>query len=325
MYFDLKKYLNKGKLYNFFTGARGCGKTFSFKVTAIERFKESGGQFVYLRRYASELEPKKIASFFDEPALKKKFPDDQIIVENDTAFINGHPFGYFRSLSRQLTDKGIQTFDDVTLVCMDEFIIAKNRLNYLPNEPELFEDALENISRLRDVQYVLLSNAVTMINPYYLFYNIRFTPNSPNVYNRGDILAVRIDSAEYSAYKANTRRGKVLAGTKYFDYAFMNEARFDNETNLERKTVDARLLAAVEISGRNLGIWKSVKFGKYYISEHSKGARIKYVFDFAETNAAGIMINYKSAIMKNVMRAAAQGRLYYENQTCKNLFLKIIK
>lgn len=66
MFFDLRKYYKMGYLYNFFIGARGCGKTFSIKETTTDDFLETGEQFVYARRYDKEIENKKLKTFYDD-------------------------------------------------------------------------------------------------------------------------------------------------------------------------------------------------------------------------------------------------------------------
>ena len=66
MFFDIRKYYKMGYLYNFFIGARGCGKTFSIKETTTDDFLATGEQFVYARRYDKEIENKKLQSFYDD-------------------------------------------------------------------------------------------------------------------------------------------------------------------------------------------------------------------------------------------------------------------
>ena len=66
-----------GKTLNFIIGGRGIGKTYSMKRRCIKRFLRSGKQFIYLRRYQSEL--KKIHQFFNDIALE--FPKLKLMVK----------------------------------------------------------------------------------------------------------------------------------------------------------------------------------------------------------------------------------------------------
>lgn len=327
MFFDIRKYYKMGYLYNFFIGARGCGKTFSIKETTTDDFLATGEQFVYARRYDKEIENKNLKTFYDDLWKEKrdKYKDVEFEIKNQTAFINGMPAGYFKCVSRGIVDKGINSYTDVTKIFLDEFILGKSNYRYLPNEPEMFEDLIENVARLREVPIYAFSNNVTQVNPYFLFYNIRFTPNSPRIFKHGDIYAENLNMSEYSAYKANTRRGRVLQGTQYFDYAFENSARMDDATNIRRKPNGSRLLASLTISGVKIGVWKSPTYGEYTLSPDCKGSTINYTFDFSEVGTNQLLLNYKSVVIKRILDAFAVGQLYFENQHCKNIFLKIVK
>ena len=73
MYYDPNKTLSKQRLYNFVIGARGCGKTYGCKKTVIRNFLRRGEQFVYLRRYETEMPAAQMLNFFDD--IGEEFPD----------------------------------------------------------------------------------------------------------------------------------------------------------------------------------------------------------------------------------------------------------
>lgn len=64
MYWDINRALSYNCLFNFIVGARGVGKTYGCKNWAIKDFLKTGGQFVYVRRFKTEL--KKTDKFFDD-------------------------------------------------------------------------------------------------------------------------------------------------------------------------------------------------------------------------------------------------------------------
>lgn len=326
MFFDLRKYIQKGYLYNFFIGARGCGKTFSIKKVTTEDFFKTGEQFVYIRRYDSEIADKKLQSFYDD--LIREYPEyanHEFKIKDQTAFIDGEVAGYFKCISRGVVDKGLNAYTKVTKIFLDEFILSKSSYHYLPNEPEMFEDTVENIARLKDVPVFAFSNNVTQVNPYFLFYGIRFTPNSPRVFKNEDIYAENLDMTEYQTFKANTRRGRVLRETAYFDYAFNNTARYDSKTNIRKKPSGSRLLATFTINDVKMGVWKSPNYGEFTLSPDAKGCNVNYEFDIGKVGDAKMLLNYKSIIVRRVLDAFSAGTLYFENQQIKNTFLKIVR
>lgn len=328
MFFDLSKYIVMDFLYYFFIGGRGCGKTFSFKRTVCDRFLKDGKQFVYVRRTEEEIKGKKLKGFFN--ILKIRYPDVYKDVEfgykQGEFFINGQVAGYAMSLSRAQADKGINDYPDVWCIIVDEFIIKTDRYHqYFEREPEMLEDLIESVARLNDIPVFFFANNVSYVNPYFLYYLINFTPNSPRVFKRGEFYAENLDMSEYRRFKEQTRRSRALKGTRYYEYAVENQSLTDDKTNIKKKTGECRLIAAIVIDGVKLGVWKSMEYMVYYISENAANTNIIYTFDFNSVGNQRMLLNYKSLIIKNLMCSFENGLLYYESQKCKNIFMKIIK
>ena len=55
MYYNIDSALSYNALFTMIMGGRGIGKTYSAKKRAIKNFLAKGEQFVYLRRYKTEL------------------------------------------------------------------------------------------------------------------------------------------------------------------------------------------------------------------------------------------------------------------------------
>ena len=68
MWYDVRKTLSYNCLFNFVIGNRGCGKTYSCKKWAVDDYLKNGNEFIYLRRYDSELDLVK-KSFFNDLCL----------------------------------------------------------------------------------------------------------------------------------------------------------------------------------------------------------------------------------------------------------------
>ena len=65
MFWDLTKTLSYNALLNFCIGERGVGKSFSAKKFVINDYLKNGNEFVYIRRYKTELETA-YEGFFDQ-------------------------------------------------------------------------------------------------------------------------------------------------------------------------------------------------------------------------------------------------------------------
>ena len=64
MYIDYSRIFSYNALLNFIIASRGTGKTFGITDFVIDKFLKRGDEFVYVRRYKSELQ-KSIPKFFN--------------------------------------------------------------------------------------------------------------------------------------------------------------------------------------------------------------------------------------------------------------------
>ena len=183
MYWDINKSLSYNALFNFIVGNRGAGKTYGSKKYVINRFLKYGEQFVYIRRFKDEL--KKIKKFFDD--IKPEFPDIDFKVKGKTFLINGKECGTAMPLSTAKIEKST-AFPLVTTIIFDEFILDKGTHHYLPDEVTNFLECYETIARTRDnCKVFFLSNAITITNPYFLYFNIKL-PYGKTIMCKNDIL-----------------------------------------------------------------------------------------------------------------------------------------
>lgn len=77
MFYDYSKLLSYGAPLNFIIGERGVGKSYGAKKYVTNHFIKKNKQFVYIRRFKTELEEAlfkdKTPIWFDQ--IKKEFPE----------------------------------------------------------------------------------------------------------------------------------------------------------------------------------------------------------------------------------------------------------
>ena len=78
MYWDINRPASYDCLFNFILGARGVGKSYGTKDAAIKDYIKTGAQFVYVRRFKSELREVKLKKFFED--IEDKYPDHEFKV-----------------------------------------------------------------------------------------------------------------------------------------------------------------------------------------------------------------------------------------------------
>ena len=87
MWYDVNKTLSYNCLFNFVVGPRGVGKTYSCKRRVIKDFITKGQQFIYLRRYETEIKSSQIDLFFDD--IQHEFQDHALAVKKKCFYIDG--------------------------------------------------------------------------------------------------------------------------------------------------------------------------------------------------------------------------------------------
>ena len=163
IFYNYTNVLSYSALFNFILGERGVGKTYGALKFVINRFIKSGEQFVYLRRYKSELK-KSVPHLFDSLIQNEEFPDNNLFVRGDTFYIDGKVAGYAIALSTSNILKST-SFSKVKTIIYDEFLIDRGTYHYLSNEIISFLDLYETIARLREVRVLFLGNAISQANP----------------------------------------------------------------------------------------------------------------------------------------------------------------
>lgn len=325
MWYDKAQLLSHNKIMNMVLSNRGGGKTFHFTRWGIDDFKKTGSQCVWVRRYQTEIDEMLLnGKFFD--AVREYYPNDELTVEGNLGLVNGEVAFYFIALStsRQLKSNN---YPFVNKIIFDEFIIDKGRVTYLKSEVEVFLDLYETVARLRDnVRAVLLANSVTIVNPYFLFWNIK-----PNMRKRftvqGQVCVELFTDADFIQAKEQTRFGQLVKGTRYADYAINNQWLLDNETFVEKKTPTAEFMLGLKYCGIMYGFWVDYKAGLIYVNRQYDPSSHMLFCLTKEDHEANLLLIKSLSQAKRIQRivfAFQNGLLRFEDMQVKNQFYEFI-
>ena len=288
MYYNVDNALSYNALFTMIMGGRGIGKTYSAKVRAIKNFLNKGEQFVYLRRYKTEL--KKIKNFFNDVA--KEFPDHKFSANNGGLYIDDRIAGYPMTLSTQIIEKSTP-YPDVTLIIFEEFLIdPASSYRYMTNEVETFLEAYSTIARDRDVRVLFLANNISMYNPYFLYFGLHLKEGETKCKAKnGDIILLKVNSDEYANHMLQTRFGKIVAGTSYGAYAIGNVALRDSNEFIEKKQGTATYYSGFFYGGEFYGVWLDNKLSLAYCSEdYDPSFPKKYTLSMSDHSPNTIML-----------------------------------
>lgn len=318
-------------LMNWIIGARGDGKTFGFKIKAIRHFMKTGRQSVYLRRTEGEL--REAMSKFLNDISDKFYPYKFRIQKKELQIIEydedaGECIGewetilHFAYLANSVKYKSV-SYDKVDLICYDEVIIKETKdIRYLDDEVDTFLHFYETVARLRDVTVYFLSNAITVHNPYFYFWDMKLPNTKSRIKRLRDDIVIQVaKDEEYKKVKKQTRFGQLIAGTEFEKTSIDNEFILDTVEQIKRKS-------------KNAHYWKTLCIGKTFWGVYADTSLADIEFYISENvnyNSITVKIPDKGAIKKsnyragdikfmNMIRKALDfDRLFFETDKCKNV------
>lgn len=322
IFYDIYQTLSYNCLFNFVVGNRGGGKTYGFKLWAIRSFLKTGAQFAYVRRYSKEF--KKISKFFDD--IKGEFPEHTLEVKGMNFYIDKQLAGVAIPLATAKIEKSVP-MPLIDKICFDEFILDKGVYHYLPDEVTSFLELYSTIARLRDVSVFFMSNAITITNPYFIYFDLTL-PYGKTIARKGDMLLELVQKKEFIETVKQTRFGKMIEGTAYGDYAIENQFLRDNKNFIEKKSGKVSFYFAFTFNDKDYGVWVDYRAGKMYVSEDVDPCGI-YKFaltnDDHNPNTMFLKSTRKVSCFQTFVENYLLGNVRFETVNIKNICNQIIK
>jgi len=328
IYYSPAPLLSQKCIFNYVIGNRGGGKSFAGKELGIKRFKKKGKQFIYLRRYQTELDA--IEDYFAD--IRWKFPKDELTQKGDKLYINGEVAGYMIALTKTPSLKS-NPFPLVTTIIFDEFIIDKGRLPYLKNEAQVLEEFYDTVDRSRDETVVLaFGNAISVVNPHFTYFNV--FPDLNRRFTKDTVKSVCIEfyfNEDFIAKKKATRFGQSINQRDYGQYNLYNRFLRDSDSFIAKRPATANnKLYQFILDGSKFSLWQDIKQQCFYIDnsyEPNFGYYRTYVLnpnEMEDSDTSHVLLKKNNATMKRVKVWLERGDLYFNNQTTKQKFFEIL-
>lgn len=297
----------------------------------LNKFLKTGEQFIYIRRYKTELDTA-LATFWNDLQDNGYFEDYKLEVRKSkmlTEFkCNGKVCGYAVPLSTANILKST-AFPKVGTIVFDEFLLDNaGTYRYLKNEVTLLLDVIETVFRLRDGKTILLGNALNVhASPYFAYWNLEL-PNDGKefrTFNDGAIVVNYIRNLEYREAKKKSRFGKLIDGTEYGKYAIENQVLRENNSFIAKRPNNSNFFGMVIINGNNIGIWNG-RDGYLYLSEkYDPNTVHKFALDYNDHTEQTIFTSIRENMYMNIcVRAYKQGWLKFESQKIKAIMTPVL-
>ena len=325
MFYDYSKILSYNAFINFLIGERGVGKTYGASKFVTSRFINKDEEFIYIRRFKTELS-KAVPQFFSALITNNEFPNHKLSVKGNKFMIDDKVAGYSFSLSTAQSLKS-SNFPKVKTIIFDEFIVEPGGQHYLKNEVESFLSMVESIARMRDVRIFMLANAVTITNPYFIYFDISLPYNTDiKTYKDGLILIQYMNNQEYREAKLKTKFGKLTEGTEYSKYANENNFRLDNKNFIEKKTGTSRCSFGIKYKDQLYGVWFDFNIGKIFVSQNVNSTQIfACTLDDHSPNTMLLSAIKDYNSWKTFIKNYKLGNVYYENVKIKNMIQELLR
>ena len=329
IYLDFNKPLSYNALLSFIITERGLGKSYGSKKYVAKHFIKKKKQFVYLRRYKTELKEamlkNNIPIFWEQVKNDPELKGHKFTNKKDTMYIDGELSGFAMPLSIANILKS-STYENVDTIIFDEFLIDKGSYHYLQNEVIQLLDVIETVARLRDIRVIFLGNAISITNPYFTFFNLTLPYNSEVKIAKRDnegnplIIIYYAKNQKYRDVKKASRFGQLISDTEYGKYAIDNEFLRDSKTFIRKKSKQCKFYFILVINGKHYGVWSDYKEGMIYISnDYDPNCPVKFSINHNDHDENTLLIRTRtSPFFKSIIEHYRLARLCFENQQIKN-------
>ena len=316
------------------TTNRTGGKTTFFTRMFIKKFKEKNEKFAILYRFNYELDDcaDKIFKdvnglFFQSDTMTSKRRASGIYQE---LFLNDRSCGYAITLNNaDAIKKNSHLFSDVKRILFDEF--QSESSHYCDNELTKFQSIHTSIARgngeqTRYVPVIMLSNPVSIINPYYVELGISERLRSDTKFLKGDGFVLEQGYVK-SASNAQKKSGFNRAFSRSDYTAYSAECIYLNDSTafIDKVTGNNRYLATLKYKDRYYAIRQYDELGIVYCDDRADMSfkfRITVTTDDHDINY--VMLKSNDLFLSNLRYYFERGCFRFKDLRCKEAVLKAL-
>lgn len=333
-FYNYSKLLGYNGTYNILIGNRGKGKTYGAKKKVIKDGILKNDQFIFMRRYKEELATAK-ATFMDDIISQFEGYDFRINGKTlqwshavDRGFKEREWFtiGIFVALSQSQNYKG-SSFPNVKTIIFDEFIIEKGSTHYMPDEVARFNGFYSTVDRWKDKTRVFfLANSVSIMNPYFIEWNILPKENDEFIIRKAGFLVCHIaNNEDFNEEVKTTKFGRFISDTEFANYAIENKFADNGDSMLGSKDSKARYQYTLECNNGKFAVWYNFKDDYYWIQSKLPKDEILYTIIANKMDNNKILLSFSDKPLANLRTSFRKGNISFDDQVSREAFMEIFK
>lgn len=323
----------KPEIYMCTTNRTG-GKTTYFGRLCINRFLDKNEKFGLIYRYNYELDD--IADKFYKDLGSLFFPSYTMTSKRrakgtfQELFLNEKSCGYALSLNNaDQIKKYSHLFSDIQRMIFDEFQSETN--HYCDNETKKFISIHTSIARgqgeqVRYVPVYMLSNPVSIINPYYVEMGISGRLKYDTKFLRGDGFVLEqgyIESA--SIEQKNSGFNRAFSKNSYTAYSSECIYLNDNKAFVEKPAGKSKYLCTLRYKGSDFALREYTESGLIYCDDKADSSfltRISVTTD--DHNINYVMLKRNDFFLSNLRYFFEHGCFRFKDMRCKEAVLSAL-
>ncbi|MCM1219525.1 MAG: phage DNA encapsidation protein [Lachnospiraceae bacterium] len=325
------------------TSNRSAGKTTYFGRMFINHWFKNKSKFLLLYRYKYEVKEVADAFFKDIGALffpgyrmceKPRCKDvfrELFVGPNDAEDDELESCGYALALSSANSVKRYShLLSDVDRILMDEFQSETNK--YIADEVSQLMSIHTSIARgqgkqVRYLPIYMLSNCVSLINPYYTALGISARLNSQTKFLRGEGWVLEqgyVDTAAQQQKQSAFNRAFANA-SNYLAYSTTNVYLNDNLAFIEKMTGKSTYLYTIKYKNTHYAVREFAREGIIYCDDNadlSFPRKLSLGSDAHDVNY--VMLNNNMITILNLRYFFEHGAFRFKNLACKECIMTLL-
>ncbi len=323
----------KPEIYMCTTNRTG-GKTTYFSRLLVNRFLDKGEKFALIYRYNYELDDcadkffKDIGNlFFQGKTMESKRRASGIFHE---LFLDKVSCGYAISLnSCDQLKKYSHLFSDVYRMLFDEFQSESN--HYCTDEIKKLLSVHTSIARgngeqIRYVPVFMLSNPVSIINPYYVELGISNRLHDDTKFLKGDGYVLEqgfIESASVAQLDSGFNRA--FKHNSYVAYSAECVYLNDSKAFIDKPVGSNRYIGTLKYNGTEYGIREYGELGIVYCDDRPDTSfKYKVTVTTADHQINYVMLRKNDQFIASLRYFFERGAFRFKDMRCKDAVLKAL-
>ena len=316
------------------TTNRSAGKTTYFNRYLVKRFLNHGEKFCLLYRFNYEIED--VADkfftdisrlFFKNDIMESKRKSDGIYHE---LTLNGIPCGYAVAInSADNVKKLSHLFSDSKRMLFDEFQPETGQ--YCPNEINKFQSIHMSIARgegkqVRYLPVYMLSNFVTVLNPYYIAWDIADKIQIDTKFYKGNGVVIEQGFYETVAYEQlKSGFNQAFRDSEYTKFAGSKIYLNDKLSFIEKMSGKNRYVCTIIVNGKMYCIREYPDKGIIYCgTNYDESYPVCYCVETSDHKPNLLLLNQASPFLKTMRKFFDFGFFRFQNLECKSAVFKLL-